>query len=134
MLKESQLIAIKQLQKECEKADGIQLKLNWEMLREREGRQMDFFHEENGELVAYLALFGFGSTVEVCGMVKPGERRKGHFTKLWQQASTPIEQYGFQTILLNSPSLSITAKEWLATQPYSYAFSEFQMRWSERAD
>ena len=44
MLKESQLIAIKQLQKECEKADGIQLKLNWEMLREREGRQMDFFH------------------------------------------------------------------------------------------
>ena len=104
------------------------------MLREREGRQMDFFHEEDGELVAYLALFGFGSTVEVCGMVKPGERRKGHFTKLWQQASTPIEQYGFQTILLNTPSLSITAKEWLATQPYSYAFSEYQMRWSERAD
>jgi ribosomal protein S18 acetylase RimI-like enzyme len=130
MLKESQLIAIKQLQKECEKADGIQLKLNWEMLREREGRQMDFFHEEDGELVAYLALFAFGTTVEVCGMVKPGDRRKGHFTKLWQQALTPIEQYGFQTILLNTPSLSATAQKWLATQPYSFAFSEYQMRWS----
>jgi len=132
MLKESQLIAIKQLQKECEKTDGILLKLNWEMLREREGRQMDFFHEEDGELVAYLALFGFGSTVEVCGMVKPRNRRKGHFTELWQQALAPIEQYGFQTILLNTPSLSNTAKGWLASQPYSYAFSEYQMRWSEQ--
>jgi len=133
MLSESQLIAIKQLQKECEKADGIQLKLNWEMLREREGRQMDFFLEEDGELVAYLALFGFGSTVEVCGMVKPRDRRKRYFTKLWEQTLAPIEQYGFQTVLLNTPSLSITAKEWLATQPYSYAFSEYQMRWSEQA-
>ncbi|WP_421102972.1 GNAT family N-acetyltransferase [Sporosarcina psychrophila] len=132
MLKESQLIAIKQLQKECEKTDGIQLKLNCEMLREREGRQMDFFHEEDGELVAYLALFGFGSTVEVCGMVNPRNRRKGHFTELWQQALAPIEQYGFQTILLNTPSLSNTAKGWLASQPYSYAFSEYQMRWSEQ--
>jgi len=133
MLNESQLIAIKQLQKECEKADGIQLKLNWEMLREREGRQMDFFLEEDGELIAYLALFGFGSTVEVCGMVKPSDRRKGYFTKLWEQTIAPIEQYGFQTILLNTPSLSITAKEWLTTQPFSYAFSEYQMRWSEQA-
>jgi ribosomal protein S18 acetylase RimI-like enzyme len=132
MLTENQLFAIKQLQKECEKADSIQLKLNWEMLREREGRQMDFFHEENGELVAYLALFSFGSTVEVCGMVKPTERRKGHFTELWQQALVPIEQYGFQTILLNTPSSSITAKGWLANQPYFYVFSEYQMRWSEQ--
>lgn len=132
MLEESQLIAIKQLQKECEKSDGIQLKLNWEMLREREGRQMDFFYAENGQLVAYLALFGFGSTVEVCGMVKPEARRKGHFTQLWQQALTLIEQYGFETILLNTPSLSSTSKEWLASQPYSYAFSEYQMRWSEQ--
>jgi ribosomal protein S18 acetylase RimI-like enzyme len=132
MLAENQLFAIKQLQKECEKADSIQLKLNWEMLREREGRQMDFFHEENGELVAYLALFSFGSTVEVCGMVKPTERRKGHFTELWQQALVPIEQYGFQTILLNTPSSSITAKGWLANQPYFYVFSEYQMRWSEQ--
>ncbi|MBO0600100.1 GNAT family N-acetyltransferase [Sporosarcina sp. E16_3] len=132
MLEESQLIAIKQLQKECEKADGIQLKLNWEMLREREGRQMDFFYEENGELIAYLALFGFGSTVEVCGMVRPRDRRKGHFTELWQQAQVLIEQYGFQIILLNTPSLSVTAKEWLVGQPYSYAFSEYQMRWAEQ--
>ena len=81
MLNESQLIAIKQLQNECEKADGFQLKFNWEMLRERDGRQMDFFHIENGELIAFLALYSFGSTVEVCGMVKPEERRKGHFTE-----------------------------------------------------
>ncbi|KAA0965914.1 GNAT family N-acetyltransferase [Sporosarcina sp. ANT_H38] len=132
MLKESQLIAIKQLQKECEKADNIQLKLNWEMLREREGRKMDFFHEVNGELVAYLALFGFGTTVEVCGMVKPKERRKGYFTKLWQEALVSIEQYDFSTQLLNTPSSSTSAKEWLSSRSYSYAFSEYQMRWLEQ--
>jgi ribosomal protein S18 acetylase RimI-like enzyme len=132
MLKENKLIAIKKLQKECENADGIQLKLNWEMMRDREGRQMDFSYEKNGELIACLSLYGFGSTVEVCGMVIPRERRKGHFTRLWQQALATIEQYGFQTILLNAPSSSITAKKWLSIQPYTYAFSEYQMRWSEQ--
>ena len=100
-------------------------------MKEKAGKWISS-HEENGELIAYLALFGFGSTVEVCGMVKPEDRRKGHFTRLWQQAQTPIEQYGFQTILLNTPSSSATAKEWLSTQPYTYAFSEYQMRWSEQ--
>ena len=132
MLNESQLIAIKQLQQECEKADGFQLKLNWEMLREREGRQMDFFYEENGKLIAFLALYSFGSTVEVCGMVKPEERRKGHFTRLWMQALVLIEQYSFETVLLNAPSSSVAAKMWVSTQPYTYAFSEYQMLWMER--
>jgi ribosomal protein S18 acetylase RimI-like enzyme len=132
LLSENKLTAIKQLQKNCELADGCQLKMNWEMLREREGRQMDFFYEEDGELIAFLALYGFGSTVEISGMVKPEDRRKGHFTRLWQQASVLIEQHGFQTILLNAPSSSVTAKGWLSTQPYTYAFSEFQMLWKEQ--
>ena len=86
MLTKEQLSAIEQLQKECEVADNIQLKLNWEMLRQRKDQSMDFFYEENGELIGYLALYGFGSTVEVCGMVKPGKRRKYHFSKLWSEA------------------------------------------------
>ncbi len=57
---------------------------------------------------------------------------KGISPNFGNKRQTPIEQYGFQTILLNTPSLSITAKEWLASQPYSYAFSEYQMRWSEQ--
>ena len=81
----------KSLQNACEKVDSIELKLNWEMLRQRVDQSMDFFYEENGELVAYLALYGFGSTVEVCGMVMPDERRNHYFSKLWREALLTIE-------------------------------------------
>ncbi|WP_203247181.1 GNAT family N-acetyltransferase [Sporosarcina beigongshangi] len=133
MLTSEQLHAIEVLQKECEHADTIQLKLNWDMLRQRDDLSMDFFYEENGQLIAYLALYGFGSSVEVCGMVKPSERRKHHFSSLWKQALQVIEDKGFQKILLNAPASSIPAKEWLAAQPCTYEFSEFQMQWVQRS-
>ena len=132
MLTVEQLHAIEKLQKSCEKVDGIELKLNWEMLRQRDDRSMDFFYEENGELVAYLALYGFGSTVEVCGMVKPSERRNHYFSKLWREALLTIENKGFEKNLLNTPATSKSAKAWLANQPCAYAFSEFQMQWKEQ--
>ena len=114
------------------KVDGIELKLNWEMLRQRDDQSMDFFYEKHGELVAYLALYGFGSTVEVCGMVKPSERRNRYFSKLWREALLAIEKKGFEKILLNAPEASKSAKAWLANQPCTHAFSEFQMRWEEQ--
>lgn len=132
MLTDEQLNKIETLQNECEQVDAIRLKLNWDMLRQRDDQSMDFFHEEHGELVAYLALYGFGSTVEVCGMVKPCERRKHHFSALWLRAMRSIQDKGFQKILLNAPATSISAKEWLANQPCAYTFSEFQMRWEEQ--
>ncbi len=132
MLTKEQLHAIEVLQKECERADDIQLKLNWDMLRQREDQSMDFFYEENGEIVAYLALYGFGLTVEVCGMVKPSKRRRHHFTSLWHKALQTIQAKGFNKILLNAPASSASAKEWLATQPCSYDFSEFQMKWEQQ--
>ena len=104
MLTVEQLHAIEKLQKSCEKVDGIELKLNWEMLRQRDDQSMDFFYEKHGELVAYLALYGFGSTVEVCGMVKPSERRNHYFSKLWREALLAIEKKGFEKILLNAPA------------------------------
>ena len=132
MLTNEQLHAIEVLQKECEQADTIQLKLNWDILRQRDDRSMDFFYEENGQLIAYLALYGFGSMVEVCGMVKPSERRNHHFSTLWQQALQVIQEKGFHKILLNAPASSASAKEWLATQACTYVFSEFQMQWEQQ--
>ena len=79
MLTKEQLQEIEKLQKECEAHDGIQLKLNWEMLRTRDSDHLDFQHYENDELVAFLGIYAFGSTAEICGMVKPSERRKGSF-------------------------------------------------------
>lgn len=113
--------------------DHLQLKLNWEMLRNRQSDQLDFFHYEKDELVAFLGLYAFGSTVEVCGMVKPSERRKGHFHRLFQQGMEKVRQNGYKKILLNAPAGSDAAKAFLSKQGAEYAFSEHQMEWQEKS-
>ncbi|MCM3631086.1 GNAT family N-acetyltransferase [Paenibacillus glycanilyticus] len=129
MLTPQQLIDIEHLQKECENHDPIQLKLNWEMLRNRGSDQLDFFHYENDELVAFLGLYAFGSTVEVCGMVHPRERLKGHFHQLFLLGMEKIKQNGYKKILLNAPAGSSSAKAFLSNQGAEYEFSEHQMEW-----
>lgn len=131
MLTTQQLIDIEQLQKECESHDHVQLKLNWEMLRERTSDQMDYLQYEHGELVAFLGLYAFGSAVEVCGMVKPSERRKGYFQRLFDHAMEHIKRSGYKKILLNAPAGSDAAKSFLNKQGVKYAFSEHQMKWQE---
>ncbi|WP_219835757.1 GNAT family N-acetyltransferase [Paenibacillus sp. R14(2021)] len=131
MLTNQQLQAIERLQQKCEAQDHVQLKLNWDMLRTREFEQTDFFHYENGELVSFLALYAFGSTVEVCGLTAPSERRKGHFQRLFQQGMEAVRRIGFHKILLNAPAGSASAKAFLKKQGAVYAFSEHQMAWQE---
>jgi len=131
MLTTQQLVDIEQLQKECESHDHVQLKLNWEMLRERTADPLDYLQYEQGELVAFLGLYAFGSTVEVCGMVKPCERRKGYFQRLFDLAMEHIKRNGYKKVLLNAPSGSDAAKSFLKKQGAKYAFSEHQMKWQE---
>ncbi|MCZ8523019.1 MULTISPECIES: GNAT family N-acetyltransferase [Paenibacillus] len=131
MLTPQQLKDIEHLQKECETHDHVQLKLNWDMLRDRESDQLDFFHYENGELVAFLGLYTFGSTVEVCGMVNPSERRKGHFHRLFRLGMEKVKQNGYKKILLNAPAGSNMARAFLSKKGAEYAFSEHQMEWKE---
>ncbi|MGG0643172.1 GNAT family N-acetyltransferase [Sporosarcina gallistercoris] len=132
MLTVQQLEGIQQLQQQCEQHDSIELKLNWEMLRDRQDESMDFFVLKKDVLIAYLALYGFGSTVEVCGMVKPEERRNGHFSTLWMQAQQTILEKGFAKVLFNAPGTSESAKKWMSGQSCTYSFSEFHMHWTEK--
>jgi ribosomal protein S18 acetylase RimI-like enzyme len=132
MLTNQQLKEIGELQKECEAADFIQLKLNWDMLQDRSGREItDFFHYENDVLVGFLGLYGFGNKVELCGMVKPNYRRKGIFTKLFSEAIHVIENRGYTEILLNAPTNSQSAKRFLQKVSCDYAFTEYQMKWQQ---
>ena len=74
MLTSKQLKDIERLQLEVETHDYLELKLNWEMLQEQDREKLDFMHYEEDELVAFIGLYLFGSTVEVTGMVKPEGR------------------------------------------------------------
>lgn len=131
MLTKQQLQDIKKLQNECETHDNIQLKLNWNMLENCQTHQLDFLHYEKDELVAFLGMYPFGSTVEVCGMVKPSERRKGHFQRLLQEGMEEAKQSQYKKILLNTPAGSNAAKAFLDKIGANYTFSEHQMVWQE---
>ena len=133
MLTEKQLIEIGELQHECEASDKIQLKLNWEMLRNRsENEQSDFLLYEDGKLAAFLGIYSFGKKAELCGMVKPEYRRKGIFSKLMKQALSACTERKYREVLFNAPAQSAAAKDFLKTISCEYSFSEYQMKWAEK--
>jgi len=131
LLSEQQLKDIKELQHICEEGESFQLKLNWDMLQARTERN-DFFQYEDGKLVGFLGLYGFGNKVEVCGMVHPDFRRKGIFTELYRKAEEVMKERGYREILLNTPSSSQSGQGFLQTVPCTYAFSEHQMKWQQK--
>ncbi|WP_172196479.1 GNAT family N-acetyltransferase [Saccharibacillus qingshengii] len=130
MLNERQLQEIEDLQHLCEKTDHLSLKLNGDMLKmDTRPPDRDHFYYENGQLVGFAALYSFGSQYEVCGMVHPEFRRRGIFTRLWEEALASIDLAPTTTILLNAPQASVSARAWLKTIRCRYEFSEHEMAW-----
>ncbi|MBW4082962.1 GNAT family N-acetyltransferase [Paenibacillus sp. S150] len=122
---------IEELQQRCEQYEGISLKLNWDMLRlppASGGAEWLVTYEED-ILVGFIGLYGFGSDMEACGMVRPGYRRRGIFTSLWQRAQSIIRRNPVSTLLLNAPASSVSATGFLKTLPVAFNHAEYQMKW-----
>jgi len=122
---------IEELQERCEQYDGISLKLNWDMLRQPSsvGDTEWLVTYEDDLLLGFLGLYGFGSDMEVCGMVRPGYRRRGIFTSLWNRAQTIIKRGNVDTLLLNAPAASSSGVAFLQTLPLEFNHAEYQMKW-----
>lgn len=125
---------VEALQRLVEQHDGIALKLNWDTLHARkEESAADLVEFREGRLVAFLGLYPFGSTLEVCGMVHPKYRRQGLFTSLLRRGLNSATVVSYSTILLNAPGNSEPAKQFLATYPCRFDFSEYQMKYAKEA-
>ncbi|MEH7111304.1 GNAT family N-acetyltransferase [Neobacillus niacini] len=130
MLSKKEINDIKTLQEICEKDGSLQLKLNFDMLETRsDNHKEDFFHYEEGKLAGFLGSYYFGNKVEICGMVNPGYRRRGIFTKLLDLALEEAKKREVRTVLLNAPTESQSAKEFLRNIPCSLTMVEHQMKW-----
>ncbi|MBD7936273.1 MULTISPECIES: GNAT family N-acetyltransferase [Cytobacillus] len=116
---------IYQLQKICEQHDDIVLKLNLDMIENTQTETPLYKHSIDGQLIGFVALYPFGSKLEICGMVHPSYRRKGIFSSLFTEALPIIDQY--EEVLINIPGQSITGKTVMSTWNKSYAFTEYQM-------
>lgn len=126
---------IEELQQRCEQYEGITLKLNWDMLRLPAGNGgvewLVTYEEEL--LVGFIGLYTIGGDMEVCGMVRPGYRRRGIFSSLWQRAQTLISRSKIKTLLLNTPAASASGTAYLKTLPLEFSHAEFQMKWDGAA-
>ncbi|WP_245864637.1 GNAT family N-acetyltransferase [Paenibacillus donghaensis] len=126
---------IEELQLRCEQYEGISLKLNWDMLRQPQvpGGTEQLLTYEDGQLVGFMGLYGFASSMEICGMVRPGFRRRGIFTALWNQALAIIERNRTSSVLLNTPAGSASGTGFLTGLPLKFSHSEYQMKWDAAA-
>lgn len=98
------LQAIADLERQVIEADGGRLKLEWGRLRRRSGDQVeDLLWWEEDRLLGFLGLYGFGSSLELAGMVAPDARRRGIATALLDAALPLSRGLGYPKVLLIVP-------------------------------
>lgn len=133
MLMGKQFNDIKKLQEICENEGGFHLKLNEDLLKNRNpDLKDDFLYYQDEKLIGFLGMYGFGSSVEICGMVHPYFRRQHIFTELFKEMLAEAKKRQFKKIILNSPSKSLEGQLFLAQYACTYSFSEYQMQWQEK--
>lgn len=142
-LTHTELAEIKLLAEICNMHEGLNLKLNWSILEEREQDQTnDFLYYVDGALVGFLPLFSFNSTeAEISGMVHPDYRRRGIFAALCREARAECQRRSFSKILLIVEAASSAGQAFARSLGTSYDHSEYAMmleeprmpaRWEER--
>jgi ribosomal protein S18 acetylase RimI-like enzyme len=129
-LNDDDIAAIRQLADTVNQHDGLSLKLNWELMRERDPAQVnDFFALVGEELVGYAALDGFGDEFELTGMVHPAYRRQGLGRHLLQASIDECRGREVRQLLLVCERASETGQAFVAARGDALraAFSEYRL-------
>lgn len=102
------LLAIADLERRVVEADGGRLKLEWGTLRRRSGDSVeDLLWWEGDRLAGFLGFYGYGSSLELAGMVAPDARRRGIATALLDAAMPLCRERGPRQVLLIVPRSSV---------------------------
>ncbi|MBO0778312.1 MAG: GNAT family N-acetyltransferase [Ktedonobacteraceae bacterium] len=125
----TELNEIEHLARLCNQHDGLDLKLNWNVLRSRPHNQLnDFLYYADGQLVGFLALFSFNSQEgEISGMVHPDYRRRGIFNSLFDAARQECHHRGLPTMLLIVEQASPAGQAFAQHLQTTYDHSEYKM-------
>jgi ribosomal protein S18 acetylase RimI-like enzyme len=129
---------IRDLESICGKHEPLCMKLNWDMLETRVPEETnDLLWYEDGRLVGFLGLYGFGvqpSEIELTGMIHPGFRRQGIFTRLFRAAEQLCRERGAERLLLIAERQSLSGAGFAASAGCRYDFSEYRMICNEHAE
>lgn len=129
----AELAEIEQLAHICDTCDGLDIKLNWDVIRERATETTnDFLYYEQDCLVGYLPLFSFNShEAEVSGMVHPDYRRQGIFTLLLHVAKGECERRGIDELFLIVEHASQSGLAFAESLSAEHHHAEYKMVLSE---
>ena len=128
-LTQTELAEIEELAGVCNAYEGLDLKLNWNVLRKRsETEANDFLYYVDGKLVGFLPLFSFNAKEgEISGMVHPQYRRQGIFTALFNAVMEECQRRGLPTVLLIVEQASPGGQAFARRLETTYDHSEYKM-------
>lgn len=122
------LEAIAELERRVVAADGGRLKLEWGELRGRSGEHVeDLLWWDGDRLLGFLGLYGFGSSVELAGMVAPNARRRGIGSALLDAALLLCSPRGYRKVLLIVPRPSVAGRDLALARGGTLSHSEHAM-------
>lgn len=123
---------IRRLEAACCRIEPLNLKLNWDMLENRSTSETsDFLYYEGEGLIGFLGLYGFGSEIEMTGMVHPDHRRRGVFTQLLAAAEQECRTRNCSRMLLIAERSSGSGTAFVKHTGGRYAYSEYRMRFDQ---
>jgi mycothiol synthase len=119
-----QTVEAEALKRECDAADGLDLKLTWGGLSE----SAQVFMARSGEqLVGYCSLDGDETVAELCGMVAPAWRRHGVGMRLFEAARLSFRDGGGEQLYAICEDASAPGRAFIARFPAQRSFSEHRM-------
>jgi len=130
ILSETQLAEIARLARVCNEDEGLDIKLNWNILRGHlQIKVTSFLQYEIEQLVGFLALYQFNADeAEISGMVHPRFRRKHIFSQLVQRAMVASREMGLGRILFIVDHHSSSGKAFVgALQTQQLEMHEYKM-------
>jgi ribosomal protein S18 acetylase RimI-like enzyme len=106
------LDAIADLERRVVAADGGRLKLEWNALRHRSGKDVEDVLWWDGErLLGFLGIYPHSApTIELAGMVDPAARRRGIGTALLDAGLRVCQQREHASVLLVVPRTSVAGR------------------------
>ncbi|VYT71406.1 GNAT family N-acetyltransferase [Clostridium tertium] len=134
-LDENDIKLIGSLEDICIKEDNINFKLELEYrteIKKEYDKSLNDINEIlyylNDELIGYVGISSFSRNIaEINGMVHPGFRRKGIFTRIIEMGLEECRKRNFKEILLLSDDKSISGIKFIENIEAIYSFSECKM-------
>ncbi len=112
----------------CDGYEGLHMRLSLDELRKRSGDEArDLLYYEDGALVGYLAIDGWGKERELTGMVRPGYRRRGIFSQLFAAAKKEYQRLGVRKLILVCEQSSASGQAFVKTTGAQRGYAEHEM-------